>query len=233
MANFSCFLMMFQHQKIDENWAPNSRAFHAVGGPFTQWEVLFTDFHGDSRVFCAHPTFGAESREANIYYVLQFALYSLKIHICFCTFQLCFAVCSLFSVLFCFLVMFVFGFAVCSLFYVKFIYVPVCFCYVSQLAPYFPFHVLFHVLLLLFFAVCSLFYVKYMYVSVCVCYVSQFALYFLFYLCFLLCVCFVSQCVPYFLFYVLFSAMFLLFFTCFILFDFFCLFYAVFISFFC
>lgn len=223
---------MVQHSQVGEIWAPNSRAFHAVGGPFTQWEVLFTDFHGDSRVFCAHPTFAAESREANIYF-FQFALYSLKIHICFCTFQLCFAVCSLFSVLFCFLVMFVFGFAVCSLFYVKFIYVPVCFCYVSQLAPYFPFHVLFHVLLLLFFAVCSLFYVKYMYVSVCVCYVLQFALYFLFYLCFLLCS-------------VLFRSVFLIFcFTfCFLLcfcyfspvsyfFEFYFLFYAIFISCFC
>ena len=119
MASFSCFPMMVQHSQVGEIWAPNSRAFHAVGGPFTQWEVLFTDFHGDSRVFCAHPTFGAESREANIYCVLQFALYSLKIHTCFCTFQVCFAVCSLFSVLFCLFVMFVFGFAVCSLFLCK------------------------------------------------------------------------------------------------------------------
>ena len=218
MASFSCFPMMVQHSQVGEIWAPNSRAFHAVGGPFTQWEVLFTDFHGDSRVFCAHPTFGAESREANIYYVLQFALYSLKIHICFCTFQLCFAVCSLFSVLFCFLVMFVFGFAVCSLFYVKFIYVPVCFCYVSQLAPYFPFHVLFHVLLLLFFAVCTLFLHK-VYVCFCMrllCFAvcSLFSVLSLFFVRF----CFVSQCVSYFLFYVLFSAMFLLCFTCFIFF---------------
>ena len=85
MASFSCFPMMFQHSKIEEIWAPNSRAFHAVGGPFTQWEVLFTDFHGTSRVFCAHPGFGAQStgvkHAKQIYvcvcfcYVSQFALY--------------------------------------------------------------------------------------------------------------------------------------------------------------
>ena len=84
-ASFSCFPMMFQHSKIEEIWAPNSRAFHAVGGPFTQWEVLFTDFHGNSRVFCAHPGFGAEStgvkhvKQIYVYvcfcYVSQFALY--------------------------------------------------------------------------------------------------------------------------------------------------------------
>ena len=77
--------MMFQHSKIEEIWAPNSRAFHAVGGPFTQWEVLFTDFHGNSPVFCAHPGFGAQStgvkHAKQIYvcvcycYVSQFALY--------------------------------------------------------------------------------------------------------------------------------------------------------------
>ena len=148
MASFSCFPMMVQHSQVGEIWAPNSRAFHAVGGPFTQWEVLFTDFHGDSRCVL---------RPSHLWCWEQGSKHLL-----------CFAVCSVFfenthmflyvSVLFrslllifcwnfVFLVMFAFGFAVCSLSYVKFIYVPVCFCYVSQLAPYFPFHVLFYVML--------------------------------------------------------------------------------------
>ena len=103
-ASFSCFPMMFQHSKIEEIWAPNSRAFHAVGSPFTQWEVLVTDFHGNSRVFCAHPGFGAES--TGVKHVKQ-------IYVCVC---------------FCYVSQ------LALYFYVKYIYVLVCFCYVSQLA---------------------------------------------------------------------------------------------------
>ena len=123
-ASFSCFSMMFQHSKIEEIWAPNSRAFHAVGGPFTQWEVLFADFHGNSRVFCAHPGFGAEStgvknvKQIYVYVSVMFrSLLSIlcKIHLCFSMFLLCFAACSHFL---CFMFCFLLCFAACSLFYV-------------------------------------------------------------------------------------------------------------------
>ena len=113
MANFSCFLMMFQHQKIDENWAPNSRAFHAVGGPFTQWEVLFTEIHGDSRVIWTLPGYGAESRAIKKEQRL-----------------LCFAACSLFYVL-----CFVFMLCLCSVlqFAFFFAFYVLVLCYVSAM----------------------------------------------------------------------------------------------------
>ena len=134
-----------------------------IHGPFTLWKVLsrngrsfFTDFHWNSRMFCPHPSFGAESRVVKhvknvcvcFSYVSQSALYCM------------------FYVLF--YVMFLLCFAVCSLFYVKCMFVSVCFCY--QCALYFMFYVMFP----LCFHICSLFFVK-MHVSVCFCYVSLFA----------------------------------------------------------
>lgn len=157
-------------------WDPNSRAFHAVEGPFTQREVLFTDFHGNSRMFCAHPSIGAESRVVKnvknvcvcFSYVSQSALYCMFYVLFYVIFLLCFAV--------------------CSLFYVKCMFVSVCFCY--QFALYFMCYVMFP----LCFHICSLFFLKkcmFLYISpfaslFCVfCfvlnYVSQFALYFKFY----------------------------------------------------
>ena len=93
-------------------------------------------------------------------------------------------------------------FAVCSLFYVKCIYVFVCFCYVSQLALYFMFYVLFYLNFLLCLAVCSVFYVFLVCFMLCFCFVLQFALYFmllislyvLFPVCFTVCFLFDVLC---------------------------------------
>ena len=71
---------------MGEIWAPNSRAFHAVGGPFTLWEVLFTEIHGDSRVIFALPGFGAESKAIQTYQISF-------VYVMFTVFFTCYALC--------------------------------------------------------------------------------------------------------------------------------------------
>ena len=85
----------------------------------------------------------------------------------------------------------------------------VCFCYVSQFAPYFLFYKLLYVLLLFYFATCSLIYVNYIYFSVCFCYVSQFAVYFPFHVLFSVMFLFsFTLCSLFYVNYIYFSAMF-------------------------